>query len=134
MNDLDDNQLDKVLNSSNPLRTGLSDFSNNRNYIYSEKWEEYLDGTHLKKFILDDGFGKKTLTEQNQKLNLDLLENIQFKNDENGYFLYFLEIGKNGKTFQSLEELINNNQKFIEWKYENQTIDDIPNGTLLELK
>lgn len=65
MNDFDDNHLDKVLKSSNPLRTGLSDFSNNRNYIYSEKWEEYLDGTHLKKFILDDGFGKKTLTEQN---------------------------------------------------------------------
>jgi hypothetical protein len=81
------------LETINPLRTGLSDFSNNRNYIYSEKWEEYIDGTHLKKFILDDGFGKKTLTEQNQRLNLDLLEGIQFKNDENGYFLYFLEIG-----------------------------------------
>lgn len=65
MNEIDDNQLGKVLETSNPLRTGLSDFSNNRNYIYSEKWEEYIDGTHLKKFILDDGFGKKTLTEQN---------------------------------------------------------------------
>ena len=65
MNDFDDNQLDKVLNSTNPLRTGLSDFSNNRNYIYSEKRDEYLVGTHLKKFILDDGFEKKTLTEQN---------------------------------------------------------------------
>lgn len=65
MNEIDDKQLGKVLETSNPLRTGLSDFSNNRNYIYSEKWEEYIDGTHLKKFILDDGFGKKTLTEQN---------------------------------------------------------------------
>jgi hypothetical protein len=55
------------------LRSGLIDYSNNRNYVYREKWEEYIDGTYLKKSILDDGFGKKTLTEQNQKLNIDLL-------------------------------------------------------------
>jgi hypothetical protein len=31
--------------------------------LYAEKWEEFDDGTLLKKIIHDDGYGKKTLTE-----------------------------------------------------------------------
>jgi hypothetical protein len=31
--------------------------------LYAEKYEEFEDGTLLKKIIHDDGYGKKTLTE-----------------------------------------------------------------------
>jgi|LauGreDrversion4_2_1035121.scaffolds.fasta_scaffold3729825_1 hypothetical protein len=59
---------------------------NNRNYLYAEKWDEFEDGTLLKKIIHDDGYGKKTLTEQNCKLNINILENLMLKTDERGFF------------------------------------------------
>lgn len=59
---------------------------NNRNYLYAEKWDEFEDGTLLKKIIHDDGYGKKILTEQNCKLNINILENLMLKTDERGFF------------------------------------------------
>lgn len=33
--------LDSVLEAPNLIRSGLSEFRNNRNYLYAEKWEEF---------------------------------------------------------------------------------------------
>lgn len=59
--------------------------------MYAEKWEEFDNGTLLKKIIHDDGYGKKTLTEQNCKLSINLLENVSLKKDEKGYFKAYIE-------------------------------------------
>jgi hypothetical protein len=56
---------------------------------------------------------------------LDLLENVALKTDDKGYFKAFDD---NGAEFKSLQELVDSNKSFIEWRYENITIDDIPNS------
>ena len=56
MNDLDDNQLDKVLQSSNPLRTGLSDFSNNNCNSNNSNYDPGYDGI----FELPEGMEKSS--------------------------------------------------------------------------
>lgn len=113
------------------MRSGFSDFTNNRNYLYAEKWEEYDDGSLLKKIILDDGYGKKTLTEQNCRLNINLLEQVKLKTDEKGYFISFVD---DSQELKSLQELVDQYKNFIEWRYQNITIDDIPNQQLIYLK
>ena len=55
------------------MRSGVNDFRNNRNYLYSERWEEYLDGSLSKRSVLDNGYGTRTLKDEGFKLNLDLL-------------------------------------------------------------
>lgn len=61
--------LETVLEQSNLIRSGLSEFQNNRNYLYVEKWDEFQDGTQHKKIILDDGYGKRTLKELGKRLS-----------------------------------------------------------------
>ena len=58
-----DQAFSHVLDQPNLIRSGLSEYKNNRNYHYAEKWDEFQDGTQIKRVVLDDGFGKRTLKE-----------------------------------------------------------------------
>ena len=53
--------MDIILEASQLVRSGMNDFRNNRNYLYSERWEEYLDGSLSKRSVLDNGYGTRTL-------------------------------------------------------------------------
>ena len=55
--------IEDVLDAPTLLRSGVSDFKNNRNYLYAEQWEEYTDGTLLKKIVHDNGYGEKVMEE-----------------------------------------------------------------------
>lgn len=88
--------LDTVLDAPNLIRSGLSEFRNNRNYLYAEKWDEYQDGTQQKKIILDDGFGKRTLKEIGKKLQPSILADVKLYTDEKGYFVCF----RDGQKFE----------------------------------
>ena len=68
--------IKELLVKANLIRDGLSEYRNNRNYHYGEKWDEYQDGTQQKKIILDDGFGKRTLKEIGKKLNEDVMATV----------------------------------------------------------
>ena len=62
------------------IRQGMNDFRNSRNFLYCEKWEEFMDGSVCKKIVHDNGFGVKTLKDKGKKLNLDILsESTQIK-------------------------------------------------------
>ena len=78
--------IDTVLEAPRMLRSGLNDYRNNRNYLWAEQWEEYIDGTLLTKTVLDDGFGCKTLEEKGKKLNLDKMEDVQVVVNDKGIF------------------------------------------------
>lgn len=41
------------------FRSGVTDFKNNRNFLRVEQWEEYDDGSLVKKIVQDDSYGKK---------------------------------------------------------------------------
>lgn len=58
-----DNALDIIETGPRLIRSGISEFKNNRNYIKAEHWEEFTDGTLKKKIIRDDGYGKKEMEE-----------------------------------------------------------------------
>jgi len=58
--------LQKVNHTVDPdlptiIRSGFSEFRNNRQYLYADKWEEFVDGSLRQKIIIDDGHGKRTL-------------------------------------------------------------------------
>ena len=137
INDLDQ-AVDKVLmvkddySTVRIIRSGITDFRNNRNYLNAEHWEEYMDGTLVKKIINDNGYGKKVMEERGRKLNLDKLNDIQIITDENGYFIKFKDA--NSYEFKSLEELIEINQEHLEWEHKTQTIDDISSKKIIQLK
>jgi hypothetical protein len=84
-----ENALDTVLDAPKVIRSGISDFKNNRSYFYGEQWEEFHDGTINKKIVTDDGLGSKVLEEENQKLNIEMMTNINCVIDEKGYFMHF---------------------------------------------
>lgn len=121
--------LDSVLEAPNLIRSGLSEFRNNRNYLYAEKWEEFQDGTQQKKIILDDGFGTRTLKELGKQLKPEVLGKVKLYTDEKGYFLCFRDDDKN--EFKSLQELIEAQQDHLAWDTINETVDDIPNGKVI---
>ena len=86
------------------IRCGFSEFRNNRQYLYADKWEEFVDGSLHQKIIIDDGHGKRTLQEIAKKLNLALLDNVKLLTDERGYFMCFMDEQK--VEYKSLQELI----------------------------
>lgn len=71
-----------VVENPSLVRSGITTFLNNRNFLYAEQWEEYQDGTLLKKIVHDNGYGKKILEEQCKKLNLDKLEGLTMVTDD----------------------------------------------------
>lgn len=99
-------QIDPSADPEQPnlIRSGFSEFRNNRQYLYAEKWDEFIDGTQHKKIILDDGYGRRALKEIGKKLNLDLLEDVKLLTDELGYFMCFQDADK--AEYRSLQELI----------------------------
>jgi len=83
------------------LKSGISDFKNNRNYLKIEQFEEYSDGTLLKKIVHDNGYGNKILEESGCKLDLDKLpEDIKAILDDNGCFLKFID--SHGNSYKTL--------------------------------
>ena len=96
--------IDTVLDQPNLIRSGLTEFRNNRNYLYAEKWDEFQDGAQHKKIILDDGYGKRTLKELGKKLKPEVLADVKLYTDERGYFVCF----RDGSTteYRSLQELV----------------------------
>ena len=62
--------LDMIDHGPRIIRSGISDFKNNRNYLKAEHWEEYIDGTLNKKIVRDNGYGKKEMDDAEQKLKV----------------------------------------------------------------
>lgn len=85
-----DTAIDSILDAPKIIRSGISDFKNNRNYFYAEQWEEFHDGTLKKKIVKDNGLGEKELEEFNQKLNIDEMTDVSLVINEEGYFSYFI--------------------------------------------
>jgi hypothetical protein len=56
------------------IKSGSSEFKNNRNVIDIEEWKEYSDGRIIKKKLNEDGHGKKIRAEKGQKLHKDKLK------------------------------------------------------------
>jgi len=95
-----ENAIDDVIDAPKIIRSGISDFKNNRDYFEAEQWEEYHDGTLKKKIVRDDGHGKKELEEACDKLNIDKMVDVSIVINEKGYFTHFLN--EEGKIFKSL--------------------------------
>jgi hypothetical protein len=84
-----DTAIDTILEAPKIIRSGISDFKNNRSYFYGEQWEEFHDGRINKKIVKDDGCGTKLLEEENQKLNIEMMTEVNVVIDEKGYFSHF---------------------------------------------
>ena len=115
--------LDMIDHGPRIIRSGISDFKNNRNYLKAEHWEEYVDGTLKKKIVRDDGCGKKEMEEQIRKLDLESINDIQLVTDEEGFYMHFLD--EKGIKFSSLQDLLESYKQNLEYEYKNITIDEI---------
>ena len=124
--------IDTVLEQPNLIRSGLTEFRNNRNYLYAENWDEFQDGAQHKKIILDDGYGKRTLKELGKKLKPQVLADVKLYTDERGYFVCFRDGSKTDKTeYRSLQELVEAFKDELAWDTANETVDDIPNAQVI---
>lgn len=86
------------------MRSGIMEFRNNRNFLNAEYWEEYYDGSLLKKIVSDNGYGKKEMKQAGQRLDISKIEGIKKNTDEKGYFKSFED--EEGNHYYSLKELI----------------------------
>ena len=102
------------------VRSGLKDYKNNRNYYYAEQWEEYIDGTLLKKMVLDNGYSEKTMEESGMKFNVDKMENLAVNLDQLGYFICYINNETNFE-YKGLGSLIDKNKSYLEYEYNNST-------------
>ena len=85
-----DNAIDNILDAPKIIRSGISDFKNNRNFFEAEQWEEYHDGTLKKNIVRDDGHGKKELEEFCEKLNMDKMTDVSIVINDQQYFTHFI--------------------------------------------
>ena len=97
-------------------RSGVQDFRNNKNFMEVEAWEEFDDGTLIRKIVHDDSYGKKVLEKKCVKLDLSKLENVHMVTDVKGYFKYFQDSASGVKHY-SLADLIESNKALVEWEY-----------------
>lgn len=102
------------------VRSGLKDYKNNRNYYYAEQWEEYIDGTILKKMVLDNGYSEKTMEESGMKFNVEKMESLAINLDQCGYFICYLD-KENNFEYKSLGSLMEKNKQYLEYEYTNTT-------------
>lgn len=87
-----------------------------------------------KKVVLDDGYGKRSLKHFGWKLNLAILEEeITIVRDHNGRFLHFMDKSKD-EAVDSLDEIIKDRENFIEWKFENETLDNVSEGDVIQTR
>ena len=112
------------------VRCGLTEYRNNKNYQYAEKWEEFADGTLQKKVVLDNGFGERSLKHFGWKLNLAILEEVSIVRNKEGMFLHFMD-HLTDKPVDSLDEVIKSKDNFIQWSFENETLDNISGGEII---
>lgn len=131
INDID-NALEMIDHGPRIIRSGISDFKNNRNYLKAEHWEEYVDGLLKKKIVRDDGYGKKEMEEQFRKLDLEKITDIQLVTDEQGYYMHFVD--EEGNKFNSLQDLIESFKQNLEYEYKNITIDEIGNNKIIFIR
>ena len=54
-----DRAFDELLQEPRVFRSGVTEFRNNRNFMRVEQWEEYIDGSLIKKIVQDDSYGRK---------------------------------------------------------------------------
>ena len=73
------------------VRSGVSTFKNNKSYYYLEHWQEFVDGTLLKKIHHDNGYGGKDLIESGKKPTNELMEAVRLELDEKGYLVSYVE-------------------------------------------
>jgi hypothetical protein len=84
--------------------------------------------------VLDDGYGKRSLKHFGWKLNLAILEEvITIVRDHNGRFLHFMDKSTD-EAVDSLDEIIKDKENFIEWKFENETLDNVSDGEVLQTR
>ena len=110
------------------MRSGIIEFRNNRNFLNAEHWEEYVDGTLLKKIVNDNGYGIKKMIQVGMKLDIDKLEGIRTETDQNGYFKAFVD--EDGNRYLSLKEMMEKEKRYLCWEYENITTEDLTTGIL----
>lgn len=111
------------------MRSGINEFRNNRNFLSAEHYEEYYDGSLMKKIVNDNGYGLKKMIQTGQRLDVDkIASDICKKTDENGFFQCFIDT--EGKQYNSLKELIEKAPEFLSWEYENETLEDIAKGVV----
>lgn len=108
------------------MRSGIEEFRNNRNYLSAEYWEEFYDGTLMKKIVNDNGYGTKVMKQIGQRLDIDKIEGIKKITDEKGYFKCFKD--KDGIQYTDIKELIEKSKGYLSWQYENETIEDLSEG------
>lgn len=114
-------------------RSGVHDFKNNKNFMLVEAWEEYDDGTLIRKIVHDDSYGKKVLEKKVIKLDLSKLANVHMVCDEKGYFKYFQD-SATGTKYHSLAKLVESNKALVEWEYSDQTVDLIGQDKMISVK
>lgn len=112
-----------MLEAPTLIRSGITDFHNNRNFFEAEHWEEYVDGTVLKKKVHDNGYGSKTMSESGQKLNINRLPDVQLLTNAEGYFQQFKDGA--GNSFDSLQAMLEAKKEFLAWEYKNTTTETI---------
>lgn len=106
------------------MRSGIVEFRNNRNFLTAEFWEEFFDGTLMKKIVSDNGYGLKTMKQTGQKLDIDKIGKIKKETDDNKFFKCFID--EVGNKYHSLKELIENSEGFLCFTYQNETIENLP--------
>ena len=71
------------------MRSGIKEFRNNRNFLEAEHWEEFYDGSLLKRIVKDNGYGIKSMKQSGMRLDLDKIEGVTRVTNEEGYFVSF---------------------------------------------
>jgi hypothetical protein len=95
------------------MRSGILEFRNNRNFLNAEYWEEFFDGTLMKKVVTDNGYGLKNMKAIGQRLDISKIEGIEKVTDENNYFKCFKD--DKGNEYLSLKELIEMSEGYLSW-------------------
>lgn len=114
------------------MRSGIQEFRNNRNFLKSEYWEEFVDGTLMKKIVDDNGYGLKKMIQVGQRLDYEKTGKIEKETDEKNYFKSFKD--EHGNQYFSLKELIEKSEGYLSWKYVNETVDDLTQGLIIMSK
>ena len=114
------------------MRSGITEFRNNRNFLNAEHWEEYVDGTLVKKIVNDNGYGIKAMQQKGMRLDIDKIEGITKETNEDGYLQAFVD--QEGNRYLSLKEIMEKESKYLSWEYNNETIEDLSSGIMTMTK
>lgn len=117
----------QTTNEPQLMRSGINEFRNNRNFLSAEHYEEYYDGSLIKKIVNDNGYGLKKMIQSGQRLDVDkIATQVTKKTDDKGFFECFIDT--EGNQYNSLKELVEKAPEILSWEYENETVEDIAKG------